>query len=140
MGDSKLQACLVILTLLVLITLASARVHPSKGRSTTNNLNVDSNNLLGGIRVNGTQGNNNPNILCSGKHFGFHPNILDCQSAREQLAPDFTERIWGQRHHDISEAYVPLPYRMMGGELYGPRLLRTLTSRDQMKDYASFRR
>lgn len=55
-------------------------------------------------------------IHCSGEHFGFNPNIADCQSAKEFISPDSVQYEWGPRHSGLGSTVFPLPYRMMGGK------------------------
>lgn len=56
-------------------------------------------------------------ILCSGKHFGFHPSFLDCQAAQQTIIPDMTQHIFGERHTGLGDDVFPLPFRVMGGML-----------------------
>ena len=120
MGSSKPQAYLVIPAFLVLLILTSARAYPwfADRKSITNNRDADVKISQYGITRNGTLGNHNVDITCSGEHFGLSPNIQDCHSARRHVPPDTTQRNWGQRHTGLSEPYFPLPYRIMGGELH----------------------
>ena len=76
--------------------------------------------------MNTTLGNDHLDIMCSGEHFGLSPNVQDCHSARRQIRSDSTQRKWGQRHTGLSEPYFPLPYRVMGGELYAPQPMQAL--------------
>lgn len=122
MGSSRPQACLVISAFLVLITLTSARAYPwfANRESITTNNDADVSIPQDGITTNATLANGNFDITCSGEHFGLSPNVEDCHSARRQFPSDVTQRTWGQRHTGLSEPYFPLPYRVMGGELYTP--------------------
>ena len=54
-------------------------------------------------------------IHCNGEHFGFHPIISDCESAKEHMAPDSTLLTWGERHSGLGPGVIPMPYRIMGG-------------------------
>lgn len=56
-------------------------------------------------------------IQCSGEHFGYNPIITDCESAKEHISPDTVAYTWGPRHAGLGPAVLPLPYRIMGGEL-----------------------
>ena len=53
-------------------------------------------------------------IRCDGETYGYNPNILDCEEAKEYLVPD--EVIWtfGERHTGFPGVTIPLPYRIMG--------------------------
>ena len=73
-------------------------------------------------------------IKCSGSHFGWRPSLSDCQSAKEYIAPDSTRYPWGQRKMGLGDNVFPLPYRVMGGELY--YLLGQQTDRVSMTDRA----
>lgn len=55
-------------------------------------------------------------ISCSGEHFGFNPNIADCESAKEYITPDSVQYSWGDRHTGLPRTTFPLPYRIMGGQ------------------------
>ena len=55
-------------------------------------------------------------IRCSGDHFGFNPNIADCESAKEYITPDSIQYTWGARHSGLERTVFPLPYRIMGGQ------------------------
>ena len=54
-------------------------------------------------------------IKCSGDHFGWNPNILDCESAKGHIIPDSIRRAWGERRTGLSDHVFGLPYRIMGG-------------------------
>ncbi|KAF6236258.1 hypothetical protein HO173_005889 [Letharia columbiana] len=53
-------------------------------------------------------------IRCSGEHFGFNPNIIDCESAKEHVTPDSVQYTWGNRHTGLEAIVFPLPFRIMG--------------------------
>lgn len=57
---------------------------------------------------------NKLNVHCDGGMYGYNPNILDCEGAKEYLVPD--TRIWtfGDRDLDSPAVTVQLPYRLMG--------------------------
>ena len=55
-------------------------------------------------------------IRCSGEHFGYNPNIIDCESAKEHVTPDSVQYTWGNRHTGLEAIVFPLPYRIMGGQ------------------------
>lgn len=61
-----------------------------------------------------TSEDNTFNIRCDGETYGYNPNILDCESAKEYLHPDPKMWIFGERHTGLPEDIVPLPYRIMG--------------------------
>ncbi len=69
-------------------------------------------------------GNTTLNIRCSGRHFGFHLSVADCQSAKEYVEPDAHQYNFGERHAGL-RVDVPLPYRVMGGTLAAPPESRT---------------
>ena len=142
MRSSKPQAYLMITAFIVLITLTLASAYPrfANGKSITNHHDADLDIPQDGITTNGTLGNDHLDVTCSGEHFGLSPNVQDCHSARRHIPPDDTPRSWGQRHTGLSEPYFPLPYRIMGGELYGSQPMQSLTAANQRKDYASLRR
>ena len=54
------------------------------------------------------------NIRCDGETYGFHPNIRDCEGAKEYLMPDTTVWTFGERHTGLSAGILPLPYRILG--------------------------
>lgn len=54
------------------------------------------------------------NIRCDGETYGYNPNILDCEDAKEYLVPDLRTRTFGERHTGLPADIVPLPYRIMG--------------------------
>lgn len=54
------------------------------------------------------------NIRCDGETYGYNPNIIDCESAKEYVAPDSTMWVFSERHADLLAHIVPLPYRIMG--------------------------
>ena len=54
------------------------------------------------------------NIRCDGEKYGYNPNIIDCESAKEYLLPDTRIWVFGERHTGLPENIVPLPYRIMG--------------------------
>lgn len=53
-------------------------------------------------------------VDCDGDTYGYHPNIRDCEQAKEDWAPD--AKVWtlGQRRTGLPSDTVPLPYRVMG--------------------------
>ena len=55
-------------------------------------------------------------IHCSGLHFGYSPNVADCESAKEYITPDSKQYPWGRRHTGLDPNVFPLPYRIMGGK------------------------
>ena len=59
-------------------------------------------------------GENAFNVRCDGEMFGYNPNILDCESAKEYLLPDTKMWTFGERHTGLPADTVPLPYRIMG--------------------------
>lgn len=54
------------------------------------------------------------NIRCDGETYGYNPNIIDCESAKDYLLPDTKIWVFGERHTGLPEDIVPLPYRVMG--------------------------
>ena len=61
-----------------------------------------------------TSAGNNLNIRCDGETYGYNPNIIDCESAKEYIDPETTIWTIGERHTGLPEITVPLPYRIMG--------------------------
>lgn len=63
-----------------------------------------------------TSSSENPalRLHCTGEHFGFNPNIADCESAKEHITPDSVQYTWGARHTGLGPTVIPLPYRIMG--------------------------
>lgn len=60
-----------------------------------------------------SSGENTFNIRCDGETYGYNPNIVDCEGAKEYLLPDTTIWTWAERHTGLPNT-VPLPYRIMG--------------------------
>lgn len=54
------------------------------------------------------------NIRCDGETYGFHPNIVDCEGAKEYLMPDTRTWTFGERHTGLPANVLALPYRIMG--------------------------
>ena len=61
-----------------------------------------------------TSAGNNLNIRCDGATYGYNPDIIDCESAKEYIDPEMTIWTMGERHTGLPEITVPLPYRIMG--------------------------
>lgn len=59
-------------------------------------------------------GENTFNIRCDGETYGYNPNILDCESAKEYIVPDITIFTFGERGTGLPEVVIQLPYRLMG--------------------------
>ena len=55
-------------------------------------------------------------VRCSGSHFGFQPNVADCESAKGYIVPDADQQTFGQRDTGLEDV-TPLPFRVMGGRL-----------------------
>lgn len=53
-------------------------------------------------------------VHCS-KNFGLNPDIVDCETAKEQISPEYGLITWGERHTGLGPSVFPLPYRIMGG-------------------------
>ena len=53
-------------------------------------------------------------IDCDGTIYGINPPLSDCESAREQIAPDSAQQTFGERHTGLPPDTFPLPYIMMG--------------------------
>ena len=53
-------------------------------------------------------------IVCNGSTYGYNPNILDCERAKEFMPPDPSIWIIGERDTGLPVGTVPLPYRVMG--------------------------
>lgn len=73
-------------------------------------------NLSTGPALNTSSSENVVKIICSGEHFGYHPNIADCESAKEYITPDSVQYTWGERHTGLGSMVIPLPHRIMGGQ------------------------
>lgn len=103
-----------------LLSIAStlALAYPQVSTSSTGSIRIHENSTTKPSisPSNTTSSGNNLNIICSGEHFGFQPTISDCQSAREYIAPDYTQHSWGQRHTGLDSTTFPLPFRSMGGK------------------------
>lgn len=54
------------------------------------------------------------NIRCDGETYGYNPNIVDCEGAKEYLTPDARTWTFGERHTGLPQYTLPLPYRVMG--------------------------
>lgn len=54
------------------------------------------------------------NIRCDGETYGYNPNIVDCEGAKEYLSPDTRMWTFGERHTGLPDNTLPLPYRIMG--------------------------
>lgn len=54
------------------------------------------------------------NIRCDGETYGYNPNIIDCEDAKEYLLQDTRMWTFGERHTGLPEPILPLPYRLMG--------------------------
>ena len=52
-------------------------------------------------------------VRCSGSHFGFNPNIADCESAKGYIVLDSEQLTFGERYAGLGDV-TPLPYRIMG--------------------------
>lgn len=46
---------------------------------------------------------NAPNIQCGGAKYGYNPNILDCEDAKEYVAPDTKQWTFGERHTGLPD-------------------------------------
>ena len=57
---------------------------------------------------------NTLSIVCNGSAYGYNPNILDCERAKEFMPPDPSIWIVGERDTGLPLGTVPLPYRVMG--------------------------
>lgn len=53
-------------------------------------------------------------IRCDGEAYGYNPNILDCEDAKEYLLPDASTWTFGERHTGLPADILPLPYLVMG--------------------------
>ena len=54
-------------------------------------------------------------IQCSAQ-FGINLDIVDCETAKEYISPDYVQRTWAERHDGLGPTVFPLPYRIMGGQ------------------------
>ena len=96
--------------------------------------------LANSTRTNSTNVQQASEIMCTGEYFGYNPSISDCYSALRRMAPDHEQVLWGLRHTGLGDSVFPLPYRIMGGELFRSERGRTLTARPQkIGDCASSR-
>ena len=78
-------------------------------------LNINSSSALDLLSLNSSNLNSGSlDIKCSGKHFGFHPSVADCESAKGYIEPDIEQHVFGERHSGLVIDF-PLPYRVMGG-------------------------
>ena len=71
---------------------------------------------------------NGLNIRCDGETYGYNPNIVDCEDAKEYLLPDTKTWTFGERHTDLPADILPLPYRVMGDR--GLCYIQTVLVRD----------
>lgn len=53
-------------------------------------------------------------VHCS-RGYGLNPDIVDCETAKEQIVPQYGLITWGERHTRQPPPVFPLPYRIMGG-------------------------
>lgn len=53
-------------------------------------------------------------VHCS-RHYGLYPDIVDCETAKEHILPEYGPVTWGERHTGLGPSVFPLPYRIMGG-------------------------
>ena len=53
-------------------------------------------------------------VRCDGETYGYNPNIIDCEEAKEYLMPDAVIWTFGERHTGLPADILPLPYRIMG--------------------------
>ena len=58
----------------------------------------------------------NFNVECNGAHYGFNPNIADCERAAQSIIPDSEQLIWRERHTGTAEEFFPLPFAVFGGK------------------------
>lgn len=49
------------------------------------------------------------------RHYGLHPDLVDCENAKEHILPEYGQITWGERHTGQGPSVFPLPYRIMGG-------------------------
>ena len=93
---------------------------PSSSSSSSSTLSqllpILNSTTLSTLNASSTSENAALTIHCSGDHFGFHPNIADCESAKEYISPDSVQYTWGARHSGLERTVFPLPYRIMGGQ------------------------
>lgn len=108
--------CLCIFVSLLLKPL-QALSPPSSSSSNLPLLLLPISNLTTSSTTN-TSSSENPalRLHCTGEHFGFNPNIADCESAKEHITPDSVQYTWGARHTGLGPTVIPLPYRIMGGQ------------------------
>ena len=59
-------------------------------------------------------GDNSFTIHCDGNTYGHNPDIRDCETAKDNLAPDSTIWTMGERRTGLPPDTVPLPYRVVG--------------------------
>ena len=89
--------------------------YSSSNESTPSWLNINPSSALDLLSLNLTTPNSGGlDIKCSGSHFGFHPSVADCESAKGYIEPDTEQHVFGERHSGLMIDF-PLPYRVMGG-------------------------
>lgn len=68
--------------------------------STTSQTHLSSNTSLSSVIVTALPG---LEVQCDGATYGYNPNIVDCEDAKEYLTPDTKEYTFGQRHTGLSD-------------------------------------